>query len=52
MIFARIASLTPSFPARPFETETVLIPSRFAVFKWLKKLEKYAKPARTGSFRA
>lgn len=37
--------------ARPaFERQRGL--RRFAVFKWLKKLEKYAKPARTGSFRA
>ena len=28
---ARSSSLTPSLPASPLETETVLIPSRFAI---------------------
>ena len=30
-IFARISALTPSLPARPLETDTVLMPSRCAI---------------------
>ena len=30
-ILARISALTPSFPAKPLETETVLMPSRCAM---------------------